>query len=77
MEKQRFSPSFHCVVSRKYTWETPLKNILGKDFQLEDEFLSSHVTIKDVLLHRTGLATSSMAFIAGFPAAFTREELIR
>ncbi|PVD35053.1 hypothetical protein C0Q70_06334 [Pomacea canaliculata] len=58
----------------KYTWQTPIKDILGNDFQLADEYLTSHVTIKDILLHRTGLTTSIISLYAGYPATFTREQ---
>ncbi|PVD35055.1 hypothetical protein C0Q70_06336 [Pomacea canaliculata] len=58
----------------KYTWQTPIKDILGNDFKLGDEYLTSHVTIRDVLLHRTGLSAPLTPLFAGFPPTVTREQ---
>ncbi|XP_025085225.1 uncharacterized protein LOC112558780 [Pomacea canaliculata] len=58
----------------KYTWQTPIKDILGNDFKLADEYLTSHVTIRDILLHRTGLTSSGIALLSGFPPTVTREQ---
>ncbi|KAL8610836.1 hypothetical protein ACOMHN_056691 [Nucella lapillus] len=53
--------------SSSFTWETPLAAILGADFRLVDVCMTSHVTLADLLTHRTGLRASSWLFFAGFP----------
>ncbi|PVD35064.1 hypothetical protein C0Q70_06345 [Pomacea canaliculata] len=36
-----------------YTWNTPVKDILGSDFQLENDYITNHTTLKDILTGRT------------------------
>ena len=38
----------------KIHWDTPLRQYIPK-FHMKDEFISEHITIRDVLSHRTGL----------------------
>ncbi|KAL8584486.1 hypothetical protein ACOMHN_016807 [Nucella lapillus] len=54
-----------CLI--RYTWRTPIADILGEDFQFTSPQLSEQVTLKDVLSHRTGLATTNLPFFAGSP----------
>lgn len=61
----------------KYSWSTPLVDILGKDFQLANEELTRHITIKDILVHRTGLMTSNLPLFASLPASSTREDYVK
>eukprot|EP00516_Mucochytrium_quahogii_P003750 CAMPEP_0203747572 /NCGR_PEP_ID=MMETSP0098-20131031/2680_1 /ASSEMBLY_ACC=CAM_ASM_000208 /TAXON_ID=96639 /ORGANISM=" , Strain NY0313808BC1" /LENGTH=570 /DNA_ID=CAMNT_0050636025 /DNA_START=784 /DNA_END=2493 /DNA_ORIENTATION=+ len=47
-------------------WDTPLREILGDSFNVSYGYLSEHVTILDVLAHRTGLGDVGMTkFIYG------------
>ena len=36
-------------------WDTPLHDIVGNDFVLEDDYLTAHVTFLDAMSHRTGV----------------------
>ncbi|XP_076452707.1 uncharacterized protein LOC143288243 [Babylonia areolata] len=53
------------------SWETPLSAILGPDFRLADDYVTKHVTLTDLLTHRTGLCASNLPFMAGFPDTMT------
>ncbi|XP_035687607.1 gigasin-6-like [Branchiostoma floridae] len=45
------------------TWDTPLVDILGRDFRFQDEYLTKKTTLRDVLAHRTGLQTFSLQLL--------------
>ncbi|XP_078618649.1 uncharacterized protein LOC144886099 [Branchiostoma floridae x Branchiostoma japonicum] len=45
------------------TWDTPLVDILGRDFRFQDEFLTKKTTLRDVLSHRTGLQRFSLQLL--------------
>lgn len=53
--------------SSSYSWDTPVVDILGTDFELITEDLSRDVTVKDVMTHRTGLANPFLPALAGAP----------
>ncbi|CAD0084241.1 unnamed protein product, partial [Aureobasidium vineae] len=36
-------------------WDTPLHDIVGNDFVLKDDYLTTHVTFLDAMSHRTGI----------------------
>ncbi|CAD0110638.1 unnamed protein product, partial [Aureobasidium uvarum] len=36
-------------------WDTPLHDIVGNDFVLKDDYLTTHVTFLDAMSHRTGV----------------------
>jgi CubicO group peptidase (beta-lactamase class C family) len=36
-------------------WDTPLHDLVGNDFVLEDDYLTTHVTFLDAMSHRTGI----------------------
>ena len=55
-------------------WDTPLQEILGEDFQLEGDFRSQKVSMKDVLGHRLGMP-SYWGFTTSAPN-ISREELV-
>ncbi|XP_041357398.1 uncharacterized protein LOC121374361, partial [Gigantopelta aegis] len=40
---------------RRYTWDSKVSDILGKDFKFIDEERTRETTLKDILTHRTGL----------------------
>lgn len=42
--------------SEKITWSTPIKKILGDDFDLGDEYITQHVTLEDALSNRSSLS---------------------
>lgn len=60
-----------------YTWVTPLVKILGDDFRLGDEYMTQHVTLKDLLTHRTGTVNFNLPAFAGEPKNLTRAEFTK
>ena len=56
----------------RYSWETPVVDILGQDFRFADDQLTRDVTLKDLLTHRTGLSTTNIPLFAGSPPGLTR-----
>ncbi|KAG9825359.1 beta-lactamase/transpeptidase-like protein, partial [Aureobasidium melanogenum] len=36
-------------------WDTPLHSLVGNDFVLKDDYLTTHVSLLDALSHRTGM----------------------
>ncbi|ESP02198.1 hypothetical protein LOTGIDRAFT_230584 [Lottia gigantea] len=61
--------------NKKYTWDTKLSDILGKDFKLNTNLRTTETTIKDILCHRTGLQSGDMGIFAGYPSNFTRARM--
>ena len=55
-----------------YSWETPVVDILGPDFRLGDDYITQHVTLRDLLSHRTGLAPNNIPIFTGSPDSMTR-----
>jgi CubicO group peptidase (beta-lactamase class C family) len=45
-------------------WTTPVSKILPEDFVLPDPYLTEHVTIEDILSHRTGIATHDESYFS-------------
>lgn len=64
-----------CLASR-YDWDSPVKDILP-EFQLETDFLSHHVTLRDLLTHRTGIPGHFVALMAGYSQELSTQEYIR
>ena len=54
-------------------WSTPVKEILGDDFALQDEFRTELASLRDLLAHRIGMPGYWGATTAAMN--FTREEL--
>jgi CubicO group peptidase (beta-lactamase class C family) len=54
-------------------WDDPVTQHLP-GFQLHDPFLTRHLTVRDLLTHRSGLARNDLVWIA---APFGREEILR
>lgn len=46
-------------------WSTPLQELIGEDFVLQDDYASAHITLIDALSHRTGLPRHDMSWING------------
>lgn len=36
-------------------WDTPISQLIYDDFVLQDQYVTSHITIEDALSHRTGM----------------------
>ena len=54
-------------------WDQPLREILGKDFRLQDDFRSEKANIRDLLSHRLGMPTYNQVSLAALDVS--REEL--
>ncbi|XP_074651083.1 uncharacterized protein LOC141905899 [Tubulanus polymorphus] len=59
------------------SWDTPLKQILGDGFALNDHLRTEHTNLRDVLSHRVGSLSYFLPLMTGFPRDVTRNELIR
>lgn len=53
-------------------WNSKVAGILGSDFQMSSDFVTSEMTIKDLLTHRTGSMNQDLSLIT-IPANITRE----
>ena len=58
----------------RYSWTTPVRDILGEDYYLTNGYLTNNTLLTDLVAHRTGYA--SHFFIFAFDA-MNREELIK
>ncbi len=45
----------------KLTWDSPMRSLLP-DFAVNDEYATTHLTLRDLLTHRTGVARSDLAW---------------
>ena len=43
-------------------WNTPVSRLIRDDFVLEDEYATTHITIEDILSHRTGLPRHDFSY---------------
>ncbi|XP_041357757.1 protein flp-like [Gigantopelta aegis] len=59
----------------KLQWDEPLQTVLGKDFQLQDEFRTSEATIRDLLAHKLGMP--SYWGVTTAVMNLTREEIVK
>lgn len=57
--------------SASISWTTPIHQILGNDFVLQDDYSTHHVTLADALSHRTGLPRHDLA--GGVPGRDLRD----
>ena len=65
------------ILFYRFTWDTPIVDILGKEFQLYNETLTQHISLRDILSHRTGIPGYMVPLLAGYPTDVTRKELVR
>lgn len=59
------------------TWDTPVRDILGDDFQLYDDTLTSLATVGDLLSHRLGLPGYFLPLLAGSFRNKSRKDMSR
>jgi len=57
----------------KVIWDDPVKKHLPS-FEVSDSYVSQHVTLRDLLCHRTGLVRGDLLFVKG---DLEREEILR
>ncbi|MCJ1247489.1 hypothetical protein MMC30_004703 [Trapelia coarctata] len=55
-------------------WATPIRTLLGEDFELADNYSTHHVTVEDALCHRTGLMTFDLLY---FNTSRTVQEVVQ
>ena len=59
-------------------WDTKVQDIMGSEYKFVDEYRSKETTLKDMISHRTGLASLDLgALLAGYPENVTREQLCK
>jgi CubicO group peptidase (beta-lactamase class C family) len=49
----------------EYTLDTPVREILGEEFEVYDGYRRFHITVRDLLSHRTDIPTSAVTFMLG------------
>ncbi len=47
--------SFLFTLCRQYTWDTPVREILGNDFYFFDGLRTNQTTLRDLASHATGI----------------------
>lgn len=50
---------------RGIDWSTSLRDLIGENFVLQDEYATHHITLQDALSHRTGLPRHDMSWVNG------------
>lgn len=61
----------------RYTWDTPIKDILGGNFKLFDDVRTENINLRDLLGHKVGIPGFFEPLLVGFPENTTREEFVR
>ncbi|XP_067661437.1 uncharacterized protein [Haliotis asinina] len=59
------------------TWTSKVKDVLGLDFAFVDEERTRETTLRDLLIHRTGLQVEIFPTFAGYSPNFTTTELAK
>ncbi|WAR28065.1 GIGA6-like protein, partial [Mya arenaria] len=58
-------------------WTAKLSDILGTEYGFIDDHRTRETTLRDLLSHRTGLASPDNGFMAGFPPSISRADLCK
>ncbi|WAR28088.1 GIGA6-like protein [Mya arenaria] len=58
-------------------WTAKLSDILGSEYGFIDDHRTRETTLRDLLSHRTGLASPDNGFMAGFPPSISRADLCK
>ncbi|XP_046576125.1 penicillin-binding protein 4-like [Haliotis rubra] len=59
------------------TWTSKVKDVLGPDFSFVDEERTREATLRDLLIHRTGLQVEIFPVFAGYAPNFTTTDLAK
>lgn len=59
------------------TWDTPIREVLGDEFQLYNSYLTEQTTLRDILSHKTGIPDYFLGLMAGFLPNETRATLVK
>ncbi len=57
-----------------FTWDTKVADVLDDNFALYDDYVTRHVTVRDLLLHRTGVPRYDFLWFSG---NYDREQILR
>lgn len=58
-------------------WDTPVNQLIRDDFVLSDEWATNHITIEDMLSHRTGAGGHNLAYGGDYkPNSVTVRDLV-
>jgi CubicO group peptidase (beta-lactamase class C family) len=63
------------VEEGKLEWDAPVVRYLP-DFQMHDPWVTRHITVRDLLVHRSGLGLGAGDLMFWPPSTFTRPELV-
>lgn len=69
-----FFANYYPAVLR-HSWDTPVSRILPDYCHFSDQYLTEHVTIRDILSHRTGIDRNYDA--VWYSGIFNRTELFK
>ena len=75
-QKNRYIPNCKGIISR-YNWTTKVTDVLGQGYEFIDDYRTRELTMKDLLSHRTGLATLDEGLMSGYPRSLSREALCK
>ncbi|KAG9236943.1 putative penicillin-binding protein [Amylocarpus encephaloides] len=56
------SPPSSSLLPTKLSWKTTVSSLLGSDFILNDGYLTEHVTLEDILSHRSGVPRHDLSY---------------
>ena len=58
----------------RYTWSTPIREILGEDFYFQSGYMSNNTMLRDLVAHKTGIPRHDSVWKYNI---WTREEIIQ
>ncbi len=64
------------VEEGKIAWDSPVVNYLPW-FKMSDPYVTANMTVRDLLIHRSGIAAYAGDLLQFPPSNFTREEIVR
>ena len=59
----------------RFSWNSRVADIVGSEYRLFNDYLTSHITLKDILTHRSGLASINIPIFAAFQENMTTRDL--
>ncbi|KAJ5047542.1 uncharacterized protein L3040_003365 [Drepanopeziza brunnea f. sp. 'multigermtubi'] len=69
---------YHPTNFTSLSWKTPVSSLIPSDFVLEDEWTTSHLTIEDILSHRTGMPRHDLSYGGHYEGRnATPEDIVR
>jgi len=78
---QTFTATLIAIVQQRsgnvVSYDVPIQALIGGDLDLVHKGLTAQVSLRDTMLHRTGLTTGSIAGLTGLPQAMSRSEVVK